>query len=326
MTPKVSVIVPTHNRLNYLEQALISIVQQSLSDLEIIVVDDCSYPPITESFVKQIADNIRLVRHEKSKGGPVAKNTGARMAKGKYIAFLDDDDLYAPDYLMSALNALESYQGIDVFFMGVKWFSGDLIWGEYNQNDALEKIIEYAAVERNQPIYKFEGEALFEALLNGVPMAFQRPVTTLEHFNEIGFYKEDCLLWDCEWALRAALSSKCGLINRGLYWQRASQQGYFSRPNTQINQSISVLEIKKSFLPLNLKPELIKTLKESIIQAEKDLIWGYILSENYGSAFKTLFKTLKHGVFLFQLKFCLSILHRIFKSIYGSFNLLIARK
>lgn len=90
----VSVIIPTYNRAGYLLEAIESVLGQTYTGIEIIVVDDGSTDE-TRERLKPYQDKIQYVYIEN--GGPArARNVGMKMARGKYIAFLDSDDLYYP--------------------------------------------------------------------------------------------------------------------------------------------------------------------------------------------------------------------------------------
>jgi len=104
--PLVSVIVPTHNRPDMLKIALQSIFDQTFQDFEIIVVNDAGED--VEHVLKAInSPKISFLQHETNKGLAAARNTGIRAARGKYIAYLDDDDIYYPDHLETLTNFLE---------------------------------------------------------------------------------------------------------------------------------------------------------------------------------------------------------------------------
>jgi glycosyltransferase involved in cell wall biosynthesis len=106
--PKVSVIIPTHNRADFLRGALTSILDQTFQDFEIIVVDDASNDNTSEVVASFNDERINLVRHETNKGGSAARNTGILASKGDYIAFLDDDDEWFPDKLAKQIDILRS--------------------------------------------------------------------------------------------------------------------------------------------------------------------------------------------------------------------------
>ena len=101
-TPLVSVVIPTYKRPNYLVRAIESVLNQTYSNVEVLVVDD-NNPGTearieTEDIMKQFRENSRVkyIKHEKNKNGSAARNTGARASNGEYVAFLDDDDEYTP--------------------------------------------------------------------------------------------------------------------------------------------------------------------------------------------------------------------------------------
>ena len=243
-TPGVSVIIPTHNRPALLQEALSSVLNQTIPPSEVIVVDDASDPPVSlPENCKGVP--LRLLRHEQAQGGAAAKNTGAQAAQGEFIAFLDDDDLWAPTYLEHAKTLLDQHGGIDVLFMGVDWFGSHAQPGLHGYKQAMTKLLTEADGKTLGPGVLGFGRPLIKALLQRVPMAFQRPVVRRESFQRIGSYQEHCLLWDCDWALRAALDGKVALSESPLYRQRVDTQGYSSRPSREKEQTLSNIEIRE---------------------------------------------------------------------------------
>jgi glycosyltransferase involved in cell wall biosynthesis len=107
-SPMVSVIVPTFNRPEMLAQAINSIKQQSFSNFEIVVVNDAGKP--VEQGLDQIdcSGRITYIKHSCNRGLAAARNSGIRLARGKYIAYLDDDDLFYNDHLENLVKFLET--------------------------------------------------------------------------------------------------------------------------------------------------------------------------------------------------------------------------
>ena len=106
----ISVVIPTHNRYNHLLKAVESVKNQTYKNIEIIVVDDGSSD---KNYKKQI-DGVNMIHLEKSTKswlgygcGAHPRNVGMKEAKGKYIAFLDDDDIWLPEKLEKQINAME---------------------------------------------------------------------------------------------------------------------------------------------------------------------------------------------------------------------------
>nr|WP_241430634.1 glycosyltransferase family 2 protein [Haloferax elongans] len=105
--PTVSVIIPTYNRADVLPRAIDSALDQTLSDVEVIVVDDASSDE-TEPVVTSYDDPRVIYRaHETNQGGSAARNTGIEIAEGEYIALLDSDDEWAPTKLERQVGTLE---------------------------------------------------------------------------------------------------------------------------------------------------------------------------------------------------------------------------
>lgn len=110
--PKISVIIPVYNVAPYLQQCLDSVRQQTFSDFEAILVDDGSTDDsgsISDSYAEN--DSRFVVIHKSNAGAGEARNAGLGVSRGQYIAFIDADDLVAPEYLERLLEAAEKYPG-----------------------------------------------------------------------------------------------------------------------------------------------------------------------------------------------------------------------
>jgi len=106
--PLVSVIVPTYNRPEMLKRAIESILSQTYPSIEIVVVNDAGDD--AEHIIRTLntRSDIVYIRHAANKGLAAARNTGIRAAHGKYIAYLDDDDVYYPDHIERLVTSLET--------------------------------------------------------------------------------------------------------------------------------------------------------------------------------------------------------------------------
>lgn len=99
--PKVSVIIPVYNASQYISKCLDSIINQTLKDIEIICVNDCSTDNTLEILNNNAKNDkrIKIINHETNGGESKARNTGLENAKGEYLAFVDNDDTIDPDFL-----------------------------------------------------------------------------------------------------------------------------------------------------------------------------------------------------------------------------------
>ena len=106
--PKVSVIIPTHNRPELLKRAVNSVLSQTYTDLEVIVVDD-GLEKRADEIINNFNDSrLKYIQHSEEKGGSAARNTGIKSASGEFIAFLDDDDEWLLHKLATQMAQFES--------------------------------------------------------------------------------------------------------------------------------------------------------------------------------------------------------------------------
>lgn len=111
MSEKISVIIPIYNVQRYLKESIESVLTQTYSDLQIILIDDGSTDQsgaICDEFARK--DDRIIVVHQKNGGAANAKNTGLRLATGKYLAFLDSDDYLENDAYAFMINQIKKYQ------------------------------------------------------------------------------------------------------------------------------------------------------------------------------------------------------------------------
>ncbi|MFZ1988674.1 MAG: glycosyltransferase family 2 protein, partial [Alphaproteobacteria bacterium] len=97
--PRVSVVIPVYNRANLICRAVESVLRQTYSPYEVIVVDDASSDK-SAAIAEAIRDpRVQVIRNEVNRGGGAARNIGIDAALGDYIAFLDSDDMWHRDKL-----------------------------------------------------------------------------------------------------------------------------------------------------------------------------------------------------------------------------------
>ncbi len=101
-TPKVSVIIPFYNRLEWLSEAVQTVLEQTYSNFEIILIDDGSTEDL--GSLPFLQDKRVIYSRQENKGPAAARNTGIEIADGKFIAFLDSDDLFMPTKIEKQLN------------------------------------------------------------------------------------------------------------------------------------------------------------------------------------------------------------------------------
>ncbi len=117
--PDISVILPTHNRPHLLREALASLCEQQGSSFEVIVINDagCDVSAVVSEFSGRL--DLRYVSLAQNSGLSAARNAGLRSARGRYLAYLDDDDLYLPDHLARLAERLDRRRGLGLVYADV---------------------------------------------------------------------------------------------------------------------------------------------------------------------------------------------------------------
>lgn len=127
--PFISVIIPTYNRGSLVRETIESVFQQTYRNYELIIVDDASVDG-TADWIAEHYPELPLIRLSENAGGAEARNIGLRQAKGDFIAFLDHDDRWFPEYLEQQVSSVRSSENIvlsycdyfEVFVDGSKTF------------------------------------------------------------------------------------------------------------------------------------------------------------------------------------------------------------
>lgn len=119
----VSIILPSYNTAPYIRETIQSVLDQTYQKWELIIVDDCSTDSTDEVVASIKDDRIKYFHNEKNSGAAVSRNRALREAKGRWIAFLDSDDLWMPEKLEKQISFMEkngysfsytNYEEIDV--------------------------------------------------------------------------------------------------------------------------------------------------------------------------------------------------------------------
>jgi GT2 family glycosyltransferase len=120
--PQISVVIPTYNRQHLVQQTIDSVLQQTFSDWELIVVDDGSTDDSRRVLEKRYGSRIRYV-YQCNQGESVARNLGVELATGDYVAFLDSDDLWHPDKLKRQIEVMEKHPDVALVGTQAHWIN-----------------------------------------------------------------------------------------------------------------------------------------------------------------------------------------------------------
>ncbi|OYY94854.1 MAG: hypothetical protein B7Y41_04665 [Hydrogenophilales bacterium 28-61-23] len=274
----VSVIIPTQNRPALLDEAIQSLMSQTLPPAEVIVVDDGSNPVVDPVALEaKFGPSVRVLRNEIPRGLAYSRNMGVEYANSEYVTHLDDDDLLAPSALREAYEVLKKNPNLDLVFFAAEGFGPNAEHFNRVQPEAVARVINLAGGREIDPGLFYFDRALIKALLQTVPIAFQRVMLRRETWHEVSALRRRayCLelalpdddvaklritgpLRDSEWAVYAgAVCKKAVLINRPLYLQRCAGQGYSSQPAMKDLHMRQNLSIKTQLLRASLAlPEL----------------------------------------------------------------------
>jgi glycosyltransferase involved in cell wall biosynthesis len=193
----VSVIIPTYNRVNTLSRAIESVLNQTHSNLELIVIDDGSDDSTVElvSEMESKDKRIKYFRLSENKGVAVARNVGMKESQGSYTAFLDDDDRWLPKKLELSLEVFKENKESNI---GLVYTNGELV--KHNKkhiffNDSGGSRIVYSNRQRQKNI--------FPATIAspGVPFF----ILSKKAISETGFFDEKMRNWeDVDFLVRVA--------------------------------------------------------------------------------------------------------------------------
>lgn len=111
----ISIVVPVYNVEKFIDETIDSVLNQTYKDFELILVNDCSTDSSVEKIKKYTDSRIRLIEMDKNLGAWAARNRGIKESQGRYIAFLDSDDLWEPEKLEHELAFLEKEDAGFVF-------------------------------------------------------------------------------------------------------------------------------------------------------------------------------------------------------------------
>jgi len=198
---KVSVVIPAYNGTSrYLKEAIRSVLAQSFTDHEIIVVDDASTDR-TDALVQSFPQ-VRYVRHASNAGQAAARNTGAQLAQGPFLAFLDQDDLWEPGFLEQTLALLEPAA------------EAALVHCDGYQVNERNDILEYDAAMKHQ-------RSITQLLRGGHDAATSGSLFRKSSFDAVGGYDANLSIWeDIDLVIRLYQPQRFIHLARPLYRHR----------------------------------------------------------------------------------------------------------
>lgn len=148
--PEITVVLPTYNRSEFIGDAIRSVLNQTYTKFELIIVDDGSSDG-TESIVKTFSDPRIIYRYQPNSGRSIARNNAIAIARGKYIAFIDSDDMYLPGKLEMQYRLLEDTPNADMVYTSARCINRDGSYLPQNYRAIVSGVI-YTSIAFFQPV------------------------------------------------------------------------------------------------------------------------------------------------------------------------------
>ncbi|MBF0384965.1 MAG: glycosyltransferase [Candidatus Omnitrophica bacterium] len=223
--PLVSIIIPAYNMADYTVRCVNSLLRQTYKNIEVIVVDDGSRDN-TRAKMEEFGGKIKYIYKENG-GACSARNRGVKEAKGKYIGFLDCDDMYYPQKVELSVRFLENYLEYGFVFSNVAYI---------DENDiAIRNHFSW----NKRPYHGWIKKKLAVANFIGNPSVIMRRFC----LDEIGLYRED-IFPPADWDMWLRLSEKfqAGYIDKVLCAYRVVSLGCFRNIERSNKEALIVLD------------------------------------------------------------------------------------
>lgn len=247
----ISVVLPTYNGEKYLSKSIDSILDQSYTDLELIIVDDCSKdstPEIIRNYINK-DKRVRSIRNETNRKLPASLNKGFGLSSGEYLTWTSDDNIYKPDALEKMKAYLDEHTCDSIVYCNMEYID--------DEGKATEKESSVSGDIRQ----------LFQWNVIGACFLYRREVhEKLRGYDENKFLIEDYDFW-----LRAALEYEYGFIPDILYRYRVHEKSLTAQRRKEIRQR--TYEELKGILhscPDKYKSALLRGLLEYAYAEEND--------------------------------------------------------
>ena len=216
--PFFTVIIPLYNKEKYIENAIKSILNQTFTDFELLIINDCSTDKSIEIASKFASEKVQIIHHEKNSGLAATRNTGIKKATSNYVTFLDADDLWKPRFLEKIFHLIQNFPDARIFGTNYEEIWGKTIKNPHNGSEFLPEdftgYINFFKMNLKQGIYNHGSVCLHK-----------------EVYESVGFYNENIQLsQDLDFNIRANYHYK-------LAYDNSVQMSYFMQTENQLTRS-----------------------------------------------------------------------------------------
>jgi glycosyltransferase involved in cell wall biosynthesis len=216
--PFFTIIIPLYNKEKYIENAINSILKQTFTDFEVLIVNDCSTDKSVEIASEFLSEKVQIVHHEKNSGLAATRNTGIKKATSNYVTFLDADDLWKPHFLEKTYNLIQNFPEARIFGTNYEEIWEKTIKKPQNGSESLPTefagYVNFFKINLKQGLYNHGSVCLHK-----------------EVYETVGFYNENIQLsQDLDFNIRANYHYK-------LAYDNSVQMSYFMQTDNQLTRS-----------------------------------------------------------------------------------------
>jgi glycosyltransferase involved in cell wall biosynthesis len=216
--PFFTIIIPLYNKEKYIENAINSILNQTFTDFEVLIVNDCSTDKSVEIASEFLSEKVQIVHHEKNSGLAATRNTGIKKATSNYVTFLDADDLWKPHFLEKTYNLIQNFPEARIFGTNYEEIWEKTIKKPQNGSESLPTefagYVNFFKINLKQGLYNHGSVCLHK-----------------EVYETVGFYNENIQLsQDLDFNIRANYHYK-------LAYDNSVQMSYFMQTDNQLTRS-----------------------------------------------------------------------------------------
>lgn len=245
LLPLVSVIMPVHNEEKYIGKAINSILKQSYTEWELIIIDDCSVDNTLKIIIEFKDSRIRVYRNEVNRGIAYSLNRALQLSRGEYIARMDGDDCSVKNRIKIQVDFLKTHKDIALCGGNIRYIKG---------NRKTIKIKKYCS-----DYLKVQMGMLFACELAHPTIMLNRRLVDDKDF----YYKENVRAEDYELWSRLIMKYRMANINRTLLYYRIHDKSITSSQNREL--ILSTARVQSLILKTMSKTEDVIILEDQLI-------------------------------------------------------------
>jgi len=239
--PKVSIVLPTYNRAVFIREAIDSVLKQTYTNWELLVVDDGSTDNTAELLAQIKDERVQILHTPTRLWATGTRNFGLKNATGELVAFIDSDDLWAASKLQKQVDALRQYPD-----------AGFCLTGGYNFRN-VDEPTEYFYKQTEGARYDDLFLAFFKSEVSATTPSF---MFRKQWLDTVGFFNEAKSFADADFFLRIAKASKGIILYEPLFYRRLHDSNISSRDwEKGYGEGLELISTYKDSLPVSIRKD-----------------------------------------------------------------------